>query len=132
MHIKFNSKEHEQFFYKLINQCSKCDTYHQSLFYTLAIDKDCRNHIHDLYDFENDCIICNGLSQEWQTSGSDLTTRLAFNLWNGFSQVGYENESTPSELFAYEYAPYFFEAIKIRYPEYCKELSYQKTAGKER
>lgn len=130
--MKFNSKEHEQFFYTLVNNCKNIDTYHQSLFYTLGIDKDCREHIKDLYDIKNDSIKIDGLKKEWQTSGSDLTTRLAFNLWNGYAQDGYENESTPSELFACEYARYFFEAIKLRYPEYCKEQPYRKNIGKER
>ena len=106
--MKFNSREHEQFFYTLVNGCKNNDTYHLSLFYTLSIDKDCRYHIDELYNKKDDSIIINGLNQPWQTSGSDLTTRLAFNLWNGYTQDGYENESTPSELFACEYAPYFF------------------------
>ena len=130
--MKFKSKEHEQFFYTLDNSCKNIDTYHLSLFYTLGIDKDCRYHINELYNKKNDSIIISGLNQPWQTSGSDLTTRLAFNLWNGYTQDGYENESTPSELFACEYAPYFFEAVKMRYPEYCKEQPYRKNTGKER
>lgn len=97
------------------------DTYHKALFYTFGIDKDCRYHIDELFDFKNDCIKKAGLRGPWQTSGSDLTTRLAFNLWNGFVQDGFENESTPYELFACEYAPYFFEAIQLRYPDYCRE-----------
>ena len=130
--LKFKSKEHEQFFYTFVNSYKNNDTYHLSLFYTLGIDKDCRNHINELYDIKSDSIKIRGLREGWQTSGSDLTTRLAFNLWNGYTQDGYENESTPSELFACEYAPYFFEAIKIRYPEYCKEQPHRKNTGKER
>lgn len=37
--MKFNSKEHEQFFYTLVNSCKNNDTYHLSLFYTLGKTK---------------------------------------------------------------------------------------------
>ncbi|WP_396135573.1 DUF6075 family protein, partial [Faecalibacillus intestinalis] len=46
------------------------DVYHQSLFYTLTIDKDCREHINDLYDFNRNSIKLSGLDKSWHTSGS--------------------------------------------------------------
>ena len=30
--------------------------------------------------------------------------------------------STPYEIFDCGYAPYFFEAIRLKYPDYCREL----------
>lgn len=30
--------------------------------------------------------------------------------------------STPYEMSDCSYAPYFYEAIRLRYPEYCREL----------
>lgn len=111
--INFKSEKHKQFYYQQLNKSKSKDTYHQSLFYTLGIDNDCREHIVELFDFEKDCIMKKGLRGGWQTSGSDSTTRLAFNLWNGFVQDGFENESTPYELFACEHAPYFFEAMVL-------------------
>ena len=36
-------------------------------------------------------------------------------------EEGHEKDSTPYDLFACERAPYFFEAIKLRFPEYYKE-----------
>lgn len=61
-------------------------------------------------------------------------SRLAFNLWNGFAEEGYEALSSPYELFDSNYAPYFYEAIRQRYPEYCRELPAEthKKAGIER
>lgn len=67
------------------------------------------------------------LQTAWQTSTSKKTTRLAFNLWN--SSNNYDSEEdlenrivskryNVSEIFCCSYAPYFWEAIKIRYPEY--------------
>ena len=54
---------------------------------------------------------------------------MALNLWN--HSIMYDSEEdlekghisssyAPSEIFCCSYAPYFWEAIKIRYPEYTK------------
>lgn len=60
------------------------DVYHQSLFYTLTIDKDCREHINDLYDFNRNSIKLSGLDKSWHTSGSINTALMGFNLFNGY------------------------------------------------
>lgn len=62
------------------------------------------------------------LHEGWQTGGSARLTRLAFNLWNGYVEKGEESLSTPYEMFDCGYAPYFYEAIRMKYPEYCREL----------
>ena len=49
----FYNNEHKIFYYDSMAKCKVNDTYHKTLFYVLGIDKDCRNHIHDLYDFDN-------------------------------------------------------------------------------
>ena len=54
--------------------------------------------------------------------GTVRLTRLAFNLWTGYVEPGDERMSTPYEIFDCSYAPYFYEAIRQRYPEYCREL----------
>ena len=41
---------------------------------------------------------------------------------NGYAEEGQERYFTPEELFCCEFAPYFMEGIKVRYPEYCREL----------
>ena len=54
---------------------------------------------------------------------------MAFSLWNRCnydSEKDIENEKVSdkynvSEIFCCSYAPYFYEGIKIRYPEYTKE-----------
>ena len=102
--------------------------------YLLALNEDCRSHINDLYDFEERVILPEGLDQDWQTHTSLKTTRLAFNLFNGYcydgqtytDTEGYKNDLPsqyycPVHLFACNYAPYYWEAIKIRYPEYTEE-----------
>ena len=47
---------------------------------------------------------------------------------------GDERMSTPYEIFDCGYAPYFFEAIRLKYPDYCRELPAMKpqTAQRER
>lgn len=121
MQIKFNSVEHRNFFMERMQESKSNDTYHQAIFYTLGINKDCRSNFNTIFDKETDRIKPDALYEAWQTSGSECVTRLAFNLWNGFVEEGHEKDSTPYDLFACEHAPYFFEAIKLRFPEYCKE-----------
>ena len=68
-----------------------------------------------------------GLNSGWQTGTRMKITWLAFNLWDGntFESIeDYEEDKVSSkyavdEIFCCSYAPYFYEAIKLRYPEYC-------------
>ena len=47
---------------------------------------------------------------------------------------GISGRSTPYEIFDCGYAPYFFEAIRLKYPDYCRELPAMKpqTVQRER
>lgn len=116
----FYNNAHKIFYYDLIAKCKVNDTYHKALFYTLGIDKDCRNHIHDLYDFNNHHIKISGLEKAWQTSGSYQASLFGYNLFNGFVYEDSLIASTPYHLFASEYGAFFIEAVKLRYPEYTK------------
>ena len=69
------------------------------------------------------------MKEGWQTSGSKKVVRMAFNLFCGGTPSVDENESVEKqlyeckqyaveELFCCMYAPFFWEAVKIRYPEY--------------
>lgn len=119
----FRDSPHEAFYYRMLTERRCTDSYHRSLFYTLGISKDTRTHIHDVFDFSNGGIKPESLSAPWQTGSSIRTCRLAFNLWNGWSQAGEERYSTPHELFDCGFAPYFLEAIRLRYPDYCRYQS---------
>lgn len=127
MRITFRSQEHYNFYNDMLKQSPKKDSYHQGLFYTLGINDDCRNHINDLYDKNSDRIIIDGLDKEWQTSGSRDVTLFAFNLWNNFILEDNSKETTPYNLFASENAPYFIEALKVKYPDYCHDISKERS-----
>ena len=120
--IRFESQEHENFFYSMLKRTGNTDSYHQAFFYCVGIS-DTKEHIRP-----------EGLHEGWQTGGSIRLTRLAFNLWNGYAEKGDERMSTPYEIFDCGYAPYFFEAIRLKYPDYCRELPAIKpqTAQRER
>lgn len=85
----------------------------KTLFYLLALNNDTRGGICDLYDFEDNTILSDGLNQGWQTSGSLAITRLAFNLYN--DSCG-KDSITPLNIFTsyIRDIDYMFCAIKIR------------------
>ncbi len=117
--IIFASKEHKDFYTQMLTKAKNDDSYHRALFYTMGICTETRRNIDTLFNFKEKCIEPEGLHAGWQTSGTDRLCRLAFNLWNGWTEEKNEQTSTPYELFNCEFAPYFFEAVKLRYPEYC-------------
>lgn len=110
--MRFISQEHKDFCNECLRQSKRQDCYHQALFYTLGVCFDTRNHIKDIFNFENDCIQLDALEKGWQTSGSEKVCLMAFNMWNGFEKSG---ETTPNNLFNSEYSTAFFEATKLRF-----------------
>lgn len=118
-------------FTEIINQMQQSDVYHMAVAYLLALDTVTRRHVSDIFDFDEDCIRPDAIHKPWQTDTSRKTTRLAFNLWNGCCSDGqtYTDEDGYSKdlpscnygvgaIFSCSYAPFYWEAIKIRYPEY--------------
>lgn len=121
--MKFLDETHEQAYTALMQRmnASDRDVYRQALAYLLTLDTVCAEHIDNIYDFSEQCINPECLADGWQTSTSLKTCRLAFNLFtDGISWCDEENRSlvTPAKLFCCSLAPYYFEAIKLRYPEY--------------
>ena len=128
--ITFMNKEHKEFYLEYLSKCRWKDVYHKALVYCLGIDRDTRKHVNRIYDFKNGSVKPECLQEGWQTSGSVRVVRMAFNLYcNGTPSVyDYEDAEkqlskcscyTVEDLFCCGYARYFWEAIKIRYPEYC-------------
>ena len=115
----FASDQHRNFFEQ--NMASVCnDSYHRALFYLLGVSAETRRHIESLFDFAEDAILPEGLATGWQTSGTGCLCRLAFNLWNGYTEPGREQSYTPYDLFACGFASYMAEGIRLRYPEYFR------------
>lgn len=125
--MKFMDTQHQAFYEDCLNKANRRDdSYHKALFYTLGLTGETRRYINNLYDFKDRSINFDGLFQGWQTSTSMQATRMAFNLYNGFTgDTGGEKNDDPAQyspdnLFCTGLAPFFFEAVKLRYPEYCQ------------
>ena len=121
--IQFRSAAHRDFFLEMMSQCRVNVCYHRAFFYVMGIAPETRANIRQMFDFKDDLIIPEGMHGGWQTSGTVKVCYLAFNLWNNYVEEGREKSFTPEDLFCCEFAPYFMEGIKVRYPEYCRELS---------
>ena len=121
--IRFKNTEHEANYNFILDMMPCSDPERKALAYLFAVDTVCFEHIRELYDFEGDSIKPDTLDKAWQTGTSCKTTRLAFNLYNSFCSDRFENDMpsvsfTPVELFCSEYAEYYVEALRIRFPEF--------------
>lgn len=116
MIIKFKDAQHKEFFLRMQEALEVWDVNHRALFYCLGISNDCRRHIDDLVAWDKEARIKydTAFSNGWLTSGSTRCVRLAYNLFNGFS----DEFTTPEDLFADSDAAYYLEAVKVRYPEF--------------
>ena len=128
--VTFKNKEHEKFYLTYLPKCRYQDVYHKALVYCLGIDKDTRNNIKSIYDFKTGNVKTECLHEGWITSGSARVVRMAYNLYNNGTPSVYDYDDaddklrecrcyTVEDLFCCGYARFFWEAIKIRYPEYC-------------
>ncbi len=132
IHMVFTDSKHEKFYYEKLEQARYQDCYHKALIYILGISEDTRSHFSQIYDIKSGCIKTECLREGWQTSGSVRIVRLAFNLYtDGIpsvddykrkdEQVSECREYSVSDIFCCGYAMYFWEGIKLRYPEYCRK-----------
>lgn len=128
--IIFISEAHEKFYYEKLKEVRYQDVYHKALCYCLGISDDTRRNVDSIYDFKTGCVKTECLHEGWQTSGSMKVVRMAFNLYcNGTpsvddytkteEQVNECRQYTVEDLFCCAYAPFFWQAIQIRYPEYA-------------
>ena len=128
----FISEAHEKFYYEKLKEVRYQDEYHKAFCYCLGICNDTRENANRVYDFKTGYVKPECLHEGWQTSGSQRVVRMAFNLYcNGTPSVNECDDTeeqltecrlyTVEELFCCWYAPYFWQAIQIRYPEYTKD-----------
>lgn len=129
--MEFIDLAHKEFYEKKLDELKKLgktDVYYRSLTYTLGICETTREHFSSIFDIKEGMINIDSIGSAWQTGTSEKVTRMAFSLWNRCmydSEEDREEEKmsrgyNPSEVFCCSYAPYFWEAIKIRYPEYTR------------
>ena len=132
--MKFASKEHQKFWLEKFDemiQLRKTDVYYKSIIYALGMCETTRKNFDDIFNLKRGEINIDALQGKYQTGTSEKVTRLAFSLWNGCNydrEQDIENKNLSanynvSEIFSCDYAPYFYEAIKIRFPEYTREIS---------
>lgn len=114
--MKFLNDEHKKNFDEVVKKMRCKDEYHTSVAYLLTLDTVCYKHINQLFDFKDSCIRPDSINAEWQTGTSKQTTRLAFNLWNGYK----DSLTTPDNLFCSDYAVYYWQAISLRFPWQCE------------
>ena len=127
--VTFRSREHEMFCRDCLPKCRQQDVYHKALVYCLWISGDTRRNIGRIFDFKEDSVKPKCLDEGWVTSGSARVVRIAFNLFcngtpsvydlKGKAKIEECRRYTVEDLFCCEYAVYFWEAVKVRYPEYC-------------
>lgn len=116
--MKFYNKEHQNYFNEM-SQKKMLDVYNKAIVYLLGLTEETRKNTADIYNIEKGEINIEGLEKAWQTGTTSIICRLAFNLFNGY-HGDMEEESTrnytPESIFCRkELAPYFYEAIKIRF-----------------
>jgi len=110
----------------MLSQTNQTDVYHKAFFYCMGVCETTRKHIEVLFDFKVGGIVTENLHLPFQTGTSYKVTRMAFNLWNGYVEEGAESSTSPSSLFACEYAAEFHQAIQLRFPEYYREQDQDK------
>ncbi|MCP1110804.1 DUF6075 family protein [Ohessyouella blattaphilus] len=132
--LLFKSQEHKEFYFKHMGEVDNKDVYNKALFYTLGIANETRRMIGHIYDFESNSVRPQCLFESWITSGSARAVRLAFNLYCNDTPSIYKYEENQEEtlkeckyyciddVFCCEYAPFFLEAVRLRYPEYFRSV----------
>jgi len=134
----FADKAHLDFYEEKTAEL-KPDCYLNSFIYTIGMCEETRRRFNEMYNRKERIIILDTINEAWQTSTSRKVTRLAFQLFTDgtptaftFDGNGTAKEDisecekySVSDIFCCGYAPFFVEAIKLRYPEYFRE--YYKT-----
>lgn len=127
--IIFNGKAHERFYTQYLSECRVADVYHKALIYCLGIAEDTRSHIREIYEFQTGLVRTECLRKGWITSGSSRIIRMAFNLYCSSTPSVYDYDDmerqleecqayTVEDLFCCTYARYFWQAVRIRFPNY--------------
>ena len=128
--ITFKNEAHKLFYETALTKCREQDCYHKALVYYLGLEEDTRECIGSIYDFRTGCVKTECLHEGWITSGSAKIIRMAFYLYcndapsvndydNAEEKVEEYKKYSVEDIFSCGYARYFWQAILLRYPEYC-------------
>ena len=115
--LKFYDTEHDRF-YKENTEGKKLDCYNKCLIYLLGLTEETRANKNKFYNDITREIYIEVINEPFQTGTTMAITKLAFNLFNGFTglQDSEARQYAIDNIFAYkEFAPYFYEAIRIRF-----------------
>ena len=130
--IRFINAEHHRFYSGTLKRFPDPAAPEKALCYCLGIHPAIREHVEYIYDFSTGQVTPECMQEEWVTSTEDpedirTVIRMAYNLYGGTPSVEEADDQldecrkyTADKLFNCRYAPYFWEAVKIRYPEYSK------------
>ena len=62
--MKFMDSEHQSFYISAVQRAGiENDSYRQALFYTLGLNADTREHMNDIYNFEDNHILITALNR---------------------------------------------------------------------
>ena len=130
--IRFLNAEHHNFYSDTLQRFPDPAAPEKALCYCLGIHPAIREHVDHIYDFSTGQVMPECMQEEWVISAEDpedirTVIRMAYNLYGGTPSVAEADDQldecrkyTVDELFNCRYAPYFWEAVKIRYPEYTE------------
>ena len=125
--IRFVDEMHEAFYVQQ-SQKLRPDVYLRCLIYTLGICDVTRRNFNSIYDASDGTINLEAIFHGWQTGSTLKITRLAFQLFTNTTPTAFLDYGgdidecrrySVSDIFCCSFAPYFIEAISLRYPEYC-------------
>lgn len=121
--MKFADDQHKAKYIEFCNRMEHLDSYHKAAAYILALDNSLREHPDAVFDFNGDQIKPEGLHAAFQTGTSLKSSRLLYNLWNGYTADAEDDSDsparyTPDEIFACSYMLYYLEAVRIRFESF--------------
>lgn len=92
MQVIFKDQEHKSFYNKKVMEYSGTgrvvDSYTKSLMYLPSSNSDTRRNFDNLFNIKNGEIKTEGMKGGWLTETTRRICRLAFNLFNGYTQDG--------------------------------------------
>ena len=127
MTITFMNQEHADFYNAKVQELKiHRDRERCALIYVLSLTENCRRYFKDCVD--GYYIKPDALNHPWITSNDARAIRFAFGLFSddlptvdvcsANRRLREARRYNPADLFCCNLAPYFLEAVKIRYPEY--------------